>query len=82
VVLEHRIYLAHSVLTSHALESGLDRLQVHLDHDVPHVRQFAGACGLALCDAKSQVELSFDLKYGRGQRTVLEVRSSAAEPSS
>lgn len=73
-VLEDRIYLAHPVLTSHALESGLDRLQVHLDHVVSHVTPFAGACGLALCDAESPVHLSFDRKYGTGaQRTVLEV---------
>lgn len=42
VVLEDRIYLAHPVLTEHAVDSGVDQLQVHLDHD--HVPSFVGGC--------------------------------------
>lgn len=79
VVVDDRIYLAHQVLTKQALESGLDQLQVHLDDVVPHVKPFAGACGMALCEAESPVQLAFDRKYGRGQRTILAVCASAAE---
>ena len=78
VVLEDRIYLSHSKLTEHAMASGLDRLQVHLDDVVPHVRLFAGACGLALCDAESPVQRAFDRKYSRGQRTILAVCSCSS----
>lgn len=75
MALEDRIYLAHPTLTSYAMASGLDRLRVRLDPFVSHVMPFAGACGLAQCDAESPVHLSFDRKYGpEAQRAVLEVR--------
>lgn len=81
VVLEDRIYLTHPVLTSYALKSGLDRLQVHLDPVVSYVKPFAGACRLAQCDTESSVHQSFDRKYGEGaQRTIFEVFRSAVDP--
>jgi hypothetical protein len=63
------LYLANQALTDHAVATGLSNLRVGL----LHVEPWVGAWALKPCDSNSPAHRYFEEKYGRRERTVLEV---------